>query len=146
MRRLCLLTLLVLTATSQLHLVITRADEAGEKAAAEKATGAWLALVDSGKYAESWDQAAGAVQEASNQRAMGKSDRCGSISPWQTGFQEVDQRSIQQDSPWGSRRRVCRHSVSERFRKQEVCHRNAGSHEGQGWTMAGIWILHQVRD
>ena len=59
MRRLCLLTLLVLTGTSQLHLVITRADEAGEKTAAEKATEAWLALVDSGKYAESWDQAAG---------------------------------------------------------------------------------------
>ena len=34
------------------------ADENAEKAAAQKATEAWLALVDTGKYAESWDQAA----------------------------------------------------------------------------------------
>jgi len=52
--------MLVLIGMSQFSLftVFTvRADEGSEKAAAQKVTEAWLALVDAGKYAESWDQA-----------------------------------------------------------------------------------------
>jgi Protein of unknown function (DUF4019) len=58
MRRLCLMVFVALIGSGQLIALSAWADEGAEKAAAQKATEAWLALVDSGKYAESWDQAA----------------------------------------------------------------------------------------
>ena len=58
MRQLGLMIMLALIGISQSSLIGVRADESAEKATAQKSTEVWLALVDSGKYAESWDQAA----------------------------------------------------------------------------------------
>jgi hypothetical protein len=58
-------TLWILAAIGALLLAVAalRGEDSGEKAAQE-ATRSWLALVDSGKYAESWKQAASYFQKA----------------------------------------------------------------------------------
>jgi Protein of unknown function (DUF4019) len=57
MNRMGLVTLLTVMLASPFQLIILQADEGAEKTAAQKATQAWLALVDAAKYSESWEEA-----------------------------------------------------------------------------------------
>ena len=60
MRRLLVVPLLILA----LFVAAADADEKEEVAKAQRAAGAWLALADGGKYAESWDGAAALFKAA----------------------------------------------------------------------------------
>jgi hypothetical protein len=63
MRHLVTLAALILSAVL-LVPACARADDAEAKAAAEKAARAWLALVDDGQYAKSWENAAALFRNA----------------------------------------------------------------------------------
>ena len=56
MKKLFLASLLALIITSSVLLAVVEADENAEKAA-QKSAVVWLALVDSSKYSESWEEA-----------------------------------------------------------------------------------------
>ena len=57
MKRVVLVTLLAVILVGSFPLIALQAEQGAEKAAAEEATQAWLALVDAAKYSESWEQA-----------------------------------------------------------------------------------------
>jgi hypothetical protein len=61
--RYCFVFLLVIVVFNGLSACASESNPEAEKAAIESAK-AWLALVDSGKYSESWEEAAGYFQSA----------------------------------------------------------------------------------
>jgi hypothetical protein len=62
MKKLFLATCFVSAGIGLVAMAIVRADQGAEKSAQEAAQ-SWLALVDSGKYSESWDEAAQVFKE-----------------------------------------------------------------------------------
>jgi hypothetical protein len=85
---------LCLFASNQELLASQRAKEA-----AVVISTAWLALVDTGKYGESWDQAAQLFKDVMTK------------DKWQTSLQAV-------------RREICGNSVQDFFSVQKICRRD----------------------
>ena len=114
-----------------------------EKAATDAAT-QWLALVDSGQYAESWFQASSASGEASS-----KEQWKNALDTARAPLGKVESRQLKsatyttkhsQRSGW----RVRDPPVRDQLRARSGHDRNRDANAGEGWQVEGVGLLRQT--
>jgi Protein of unknown function (DUF4019) len=101
MKKLFLATCFVSAGIGLVAMAIVRADQGAEKSAQEAAQ-SWLALVDSGKYSESWDEAAQVFKGKSHKGAVGSGFKVGPNPARPTGIQEAEERPVHARVTWSS--------------------------------------------
>lgn len=95
---------------------------------AQQSSDAWLALVDSGKYADSWQEAAqpfkAAVTKEQWQSALGTvRTPLGKLQS-----RKLKERPVHQNAARRARRRICRDPVRHQLRTQAISGRDDHSH------------------
>ena len=120
------------------------AEQKVEKLAQDSAE-SWLALVDAGKYLQSWNEAASFFKQ------QVKSEQ------WESAVKSVREPLGKIESRKMTRAQYTRTipgapdgeyvilQFETSFAKKKSAIRNSHAHEGPGWTMEGGRVLHQVR-
>ncbi len=107
------LQLIALTAT--VLLCVAGYAQSKPEALAQKSDEAWLALIDTGRYAESWKAASAMFQVAVSEKKMGGPGREGAHSAGQREITQARKRNRDEDtagcSGWRLHRSEVRHQL-----------------------------------
>ncbi len=127
-----------------ISVVAASAADSDKEMAAVSAAEKWLALIDEGKYAESWTEAATFFRNALPQNQWEQS-----LLATRKPFGKVLSRSVVAKNyatslPGVPDGEVRGHTVRDLVRAQETSYRDRNPHDGQGWQVACLRLLHQV--
>ena len=117
-------------------------DEAEKQAVA--AAESWLALVDDGKYGESWDAAAEYLKNAVTKDDFAKSLNAARKPLGKLKSREIKSKECRTSLPGAPDGQYVVIQFKTVVREQEVGHRDGDADAGQGQEVAGERVLHQV--
>jgi hypothetical protein len=106
-----------------------KGQEAEAVSQAKAAATSWLALVDAGNYAASWQQTAGLFQSAISEQSWVSAVQATRASLGALQSRQVASATYTRTLPGAPTRRICLHQVHEQVRRQGQRGRDCDPHE-----------------
>jgi len=106
---------------------------------------AWLTLIDSGNYHESWDEDNGARAPSGDKEGLESYDGGREATAREDAVSNRPVPDLCGDASRCTGRPARRHSVRDELREQEEGRRDDHANDCAGWHVARLGLLHEVR-